>query len=78
MRILLVTQHFPPEKGAVRRLFDFAKQFHQKGHQVTVLTAMPNYPDGIVPSRYRGRFFFREFMEGIEVGRSFVLPASIP
>jgi len=76
MRILLVTQHFPPEKGAVRRLFDFAKQFQKKGHQVTVLTAMPNYPDGIVPPRYRRKLFFRESMEGIEVRRSYVLPAS--
>jgi len=51
MRILLVTQHFPPERGAVRRLYEFAEYFSRNGHDVSVLTAMPNYPDGIVPEK---------------------------
>ncbi len=76
MRILLVTQHFPPEKGAVRRLFEFALFFKQQGHEVSVLTAMPNYPDGVVPLKYRRKFFVHETMKGIDVYRSFVLPAS--
>ncbi|MEW6411107.1 MAG: glycosyltransferase family 4 protein [Candidatus Zixiibacteriota bacterium] len=76
MKILIVTQHFPPERGAVRRLFEFARYFVSKGHQVSVLTAMPNYPDGIVPPRYRGRFYFKEEMDGVQVHRSWVLPAS--
>ena len=76
MRILLVTQHFPPERGAVRRLYDFAKHFNQNGHDVSVLTAMPNYPDGIVPSKYRHKFYFREFLDGLDIRRTYVLPAS--
>ena len=76
MKILFVTQHFPPERGAVRRLFDFARKFSQNGHEVTVLTAMPNYPDGVVPDKYRNRFFYREFLDGVEICRSYVLPAS--
>lgn len=75
MRILILTQHFPPERGAVRRLFEFAKIFKEGGHKVTALTAMPNYPDGILPERYRGRFFVREKLDGLDVCRSFVLPA---
>ncbi len=76
MKILIITQHFPPERGAVRRLFEFARYFVRRGHQVSVLTAMPNYPDGIVPPKYRGRFFYYEEMDGVKVYRSWVLPAS--
>lgn len=76
MRILIVTQHFPPEKGAVRRLFEFARLFAHSGHEVTVLTAIPNYPDGIVPPAYRGKLFCSERIEGVTIHRSWVLPAS--
>jgi len=76
MNILIVTQHFPPERGAVRRLFEFARYFVLHGHQVSVLTAVPNYPDGHVPSKYRGRFFYGEEIDGVRIYRSWVLPAS--
>ncbi len=76
MNILIVTQHFPPEKGAVRRLFEFARYFVRQGEQVSVMTAIPNYPDGIVPEKYRGSFFYAEEMNGVKVYRSYVLPAS--
>ncbi len=76
MRILIVTQHFPPEKGAVRRLFEFARLFVKKGIDVTVMTAIPNYPDGIVPEEYKGKFFYKEVIDGVKVYRSWVLPAS--
>ncbi|MFQ5607722.1 MAG: glycosyltransferase family 4 protein, partial [Candidatus Zixiibacteriota bacterium] len=75
MRILILTQYFPPERGAVRRLFEFAKIFRDHGHQVTVLTAFPNYPDGVLAERYRGKFFVREKLDGLDVCRSYVLPA---
>jgi len=76
MKILLVTQHFPPERGAVRRLFEFANHFKDNGHEITVLTAIPNYPDGIVPENYRKRFYHHEIVNGIDIRRSYVLPAS--
>lgn len=76
MNILIVTQHFPPEKGAVRRLFEFAHYFVRQGEHVSVMTAVPNYPDGIVPEKYRGGFFYAEEMDGVKIYRSYVLPAS--
>jgi len=76
MDILIVTQYFPPERGAVRRLYEFARFFAGQGHKVSVMTAIPNYPDGIVPPKYRGKFFFEEEMEGVRVYRNWVLPAS--
>lgn len=76
MNILIITQHFPPERGAVRRLFEFARFFVRNGHTVSVMTAIPNYPDGVVPPRYRGSFFYVEEMDGVKVYRNWVLPAS--
>lgn len=76
MKILILTQHFPPEKGAVRRLYEFSRYFVENGHDVSIMTAIPNYPDGIVPPAYRGKFFCAEEMDGIKVYRSWVLPAS--
>lgn len=76
MKVLIVTQYWPPERGAVRRLYEFARHFVRKGHDVSVLTAIPNYPDGIVPPEYQGKFLYRERMEGIKVYRTWVLPAS--
>lgn len=76
MNILIITQHFPPERGAVRRLAEFSRHFVRNGLNVSVLTAMPNYPDGIVPEKYRGHFFYVEEIDGVKVYRSYVLPAS--
>jgi len=76
MNILIVTQHFPPERGAVRRLFEFARFFVANGHSVSVMTAIPNYPDGVVPPKYRGSFFYVEEIDGVKVYRNWVLPAS--
>jgi glycosyltransferase involved in cell wall biosynthesis len=43
----LVTQYYPPERGAAQvRLGAVAGTLHQLGHEVEVLTAIPNYPTG--------------------------------
>ena len=43
MKILLVTQYFYPENF---RSNDIAFEFARRGHQVDVLTSIPNYPIG--------------------------------
>ncbi|OWY27288.1 glycosyltransferase family 4 protein [Herbaspirillum robiniae] len=50
MRILVVSQYFWPENF---RINDLAKEWVQRGHEVTVLTGLPNYPDGKVFDAYR-------------------------
>ena len=70
MRIILLTQYFPPEVGAPQnRLFAMAKGLRDKGAEVTVLTAMPNYPDMRIREGYRGRWSVREEMEGLDLRR---------
>jgi glycosyltransferase involved in cell wall biosynthesis len=52
MRILVVTQYFWPEDF---RINDLVKEWVRRGHEVTVLTGIPNYPDGEVFAAYRQR-----------------------
>lgn len=58
MRVLLLTQYFFPEVGATQtRMYEFARALTEAGHEVTVLTEFPNHPAGVIPPRYRGRWF---------------------
>jgi len=50
MRILVVSQYFWPENF---RINDLCAQLVIRGHEVTVLTGIPNYPDGEVFSDFR-------------------------
>ena len=43
MKLLIVSQYFWPENF---RINDFAQELVLRGHEVTVLTGLPNYPDG--------------------------------
>src|SRR6267378_5235051 len=73
MRILILTQYYPPEIGAAQnRLSDLAKRLGNKGHDVTVLTALPSYPKGEIYTGYRGRLKMSEDLEGIRVVRTWV------
>ena len=69
----MLTHYFPPEVGAPQaRLFELASRAARAGHTVTVVTGFPNYPTGIVPPSYRGRFRMVEEMDGIRVIRTWV------
>src|SRR3989344_5889256 len=59
MRILLISHWYKPIKSPVKRMVRIAERLAQK-HQVTVLTSLPSYPTGILPPRYRGKFWLRE------------------
>jgi glycosyltransferase involved in cell wall biosynthesis len=73
MRILFLTQYFPPETGAPsNRLSDLADRLANLGHQVTVLTALPNYPQGVIFDGYRGHFMMTEKRNSIQVIRSWI------
>src|ERR1017187_8060269 len=70
MRILFLTQYFPPETGAAQnRLSDLAKRLAEEGHRVTVLTALPSYPIGDIYEGYRGRFTMVEQDRSIRIVR---------
>lgn len=77
MQFLILTQYFPPEIGAPQaRLEAFAKELQRHGHDVTVVTAMPNYPTGVVQPAYKGKFIVAEEISGISVIRTWIYAAS--
>ena len=71
MRVLVVTNHFFPENF---RCNDLAFELQKRGHDVTVLTAIPDYPDG---HYFKGYGLFKKRIErinGVKVVRAFVIP----
>ncbi|HEY0704008.1 MAG TPA: glycosyltransferase family 4 protein [Candidatus Acidoferrales bacterium] len=76
MKLLILTQYFPPEIGAPQtRLFATAMELTRLGHQVEVVTSMPNYPQGVIPPEYRGSLYRREEQNGIVIHRVWAYPA---
>ena len=76
-RILYISQYFPPEMGAPSaRVHELSRRWVERGAAVTVLTAFPNHPDGIIPKEYRGKVFMREEKDSIQVVRTFIYPAA--
>jgi colanic acid biosynthesis glycosyl transferase WcaI len=73
MRILYLTQYFPPEAGATQtRAYEMARNLVRLGHHVTVIAEIPNHPSGIIPPEYRGKWIERSDLEGINVIRVWV------
>jgi glycosyltransferase involved in cell wall biosynthesis len=73
MRVLFLTQYFPPETGAAQnRLSDLAERLASSGHQITVLTALPNYPQGEIFEGYRGRLVVTEERNKVRVIRAWI------
>lgn len=71
MKILFLTQYCPPEVGAPQnRIFEFAKQLKKFGHDITILTAMPNYPKGEIFDEYKGKKIVQEELDGIKIVRT--------
>jgi glycosyltransferase involved in cell wall biosynthesis len=70
MRILFLTDNFPPETNApASRTYEHCKRWARCGHHVTVVTTAPNFPAGRVFPGYRNRLWTREKVDGIEVIR---------
>ncbi|EJR44839.1 glycosyltransferase family 4 protein [Bacillus paranthracis] len=70
MKILVVCQYFFPEQFRVN---DICSELVKEGHEVTVLTGLPNYPSGIVDKRYRAFKNRKEEINGVKVIRSWLL-----
>src|ERR1700749_3431094 len=70
MRILFLTDNFPPETNApASRTYEHTKRWASAGHKVTVVTTTPNFPEGRVFPGYRNRLWSRERLDGIDVIR---------
>lgn len=78
MKILYVSQYFPPEMGApAARAAELSRHWANSGHDVSVLTGFPNHPTGVIPPEYRKRaqrLVAREDVNGVKVVRTWLLP----
>ncbi|MDH3521591.1 MAG: glycosyltransferase family 4 protein [Myxococcales bacterium] len=70
MRILYFTHYFFPEGNApATRVYEMSRRWVRQGHEVTVITGVPNVPDGVAYPGYRNRWLQRERIEGVDVIR---------
>ena len=72
MRILVVSQFYYPEP--FQKLKDLCEGFVNEGHEVTVLTGLPNYPTGIIEYSYRDSKNRNQNIGGVEVIRVPLIP----
>lgn len=69
MNILFFTENFPPEtNAAATRVYERAVYWAKWGHQVTVITCQPNFPQGRLFDGYQNRYS-TEDMDGLRVVR---------
>lgn len=70
MRVLLLTNYWPPEIGAASHLYyELSQELVSRGHQVTVLTGFPRYNIREIPRQYRGKLALWEDQNGVRVRR---------
>ncbi|MEC4812510.1 MAG: glycosyltransferase family 4 protein [Scytonema sp. PMC 1069.18] len=73
MRILIYSYNYYPEPiGIAPLMTELAEGLVKRGHQVRVVTAMPNYPERQIYEGYRGKLYMREWKNGVEIQRSYV------
>lgn len=73
MKILILAQLFDPEptfKG-----LSFAQELRRQGHEVEILTALPNYPEGKLYAGYKSTLCQSEKIDGLQVWRTYVYPS---
>ncbi len=70
MKILFLTDNFPPESNApATRTFEHCKKWVELGYDVTVITCFPNFPKGKIYHGYKNNLFQNEEIDGIKVLR---------
>lgn len=71
MKILVVCQYYYPEPF---RIHEVCEELVKRGHEVTVLTGLPNYPMGVIPEEYKGKEHRDEVVGGVRVIRVNEIP----
>jgi glycosyltransferase involved in cell wall biosynthesis len=73
VKIAYFCQYFVPETAApAARVSELAAAWSAMGHQVTVVTGLPNHPTGVVPDEYRRVIFRKEHLGPIQVWRNWL------
>jgi colanic acid biosynthesis glycosyl transferase WcaI len=73
MRILIYSYNYHPEPiGIAPLMTELAEGLVARGHEVRVITGMPNYPERKIYEEYRGKWYVTEKRNGVTVQRSYV------
>lgn len=73
MRILIYSYNYHPEPiGIAPLMTELAEGLVKRGHEVRVITAMPNYPERKIYPAYRGQWFATEEKNGVKIQRCYV------
>lgn len=73
MKVLFLTQYFPPETGAPQnRLHSLANYLSDFGAEINVLTAMPSYPKTEIYDGYKGKWYLKEQDGPLTIHRSWI------
>lgn len=73
MQILIYSYNYQPEPiGIAPLLTELAEGLVQRGHEVRVVTGMPNYPQRQIYEEYRGKLFLTEIINGVTIQRSYL------
>jgi glycosyltransferase involved in cell wall biosynthesis len=74
--ILIISNYYPPEKGAAaNRIEQLALKLHQNNYKVSVVCPLGNYPEGRLFKEYQGKFSVTENRENITVKRLWIYPS---
>lgn len=71
MKILVISQYYDPEPF---RITDICKELAKRGHEVTVVTGVPNYPEGVIYPGYEKGNRQDEVVDGVRIHRCFTIP----
>ncbi|MDB9305245.1 glycosyltransferase family 4 protein [Nodularia spumigena] len=73
MRILIYSYNYYPEPiGIAPLMTELAEGLSKRGHQVRVITAMPNYPERQIYEAYRGKWYLNEYKNNVQIQRSYI------
>jgi len=76
MKIDIITNYYPPEIGAApNRIYNMAKGLQNIGHDVQIVSPLPNYPKGCVFAGYKGKIVVKENEDGLNVSRYWICPS---
>jgi len=79
MHILIVTSYFEPDSGAAAvRLSRLALRLRQRGHEITILTTLPSYPQGAIAEGYRDAWEVVERRDGLCIIRTWLWATPSP
>ncbi len=75
--ILLITNYFPPEKGAAsNRIYHLAEGLKKRGYTITVVTPLPNYPYGKIFTSFKGKLKHKGIEDGILIHRLWIFASN--